>query len=281
MNKRILVGSLLCAVGLTTIFGFNTGFAFDFFSKSSVDLPLKSVSFYRGGDMQGSTRDMSVEALDNDSAIVCYENAAWHHEAINVKEYIVPISVLEDIKNIFNNNKLVRCENAPKSKYMVLDGATSSYYFHFEKRTIRFSSTQELPDGSYEALREISKCVSNACEKGQRLPGLVLRKDENGNMPTKNAVIKGKVGIKVVGYKNKNLNISIGNGLEQEQVVALQSKIVEINKPENIVAERITDETIKVSKLYNENHFWKLDKRLPAGKYSLKLGDYTTEFEIE
>lgn len=280
MNKKVIIGSLLCVAGLASIFGFNTGFAFDFFSKSTVDEPLTSVHFSRGGDMQGSTHDMSVKAIDNTSAMVCYEDANWHNEAIVVREYIVPASVLEDVKTIFNNNKLLRCEKAPKSKFVVLDAATSSYYFDFGKRTIRFNSDQELPDGSNQALRAISKCVRDACQKGQRLPGLVLEKDKDGNMPLRTAVVKGQVAIKVVGYQNNCLKISIGNGTDEDKNVALKAKLVNLNNPEIIVANDLTDETIEVSKKYNYDYSWKLPNRLEAGKYGLSLGEYKTEFEI-
>ena len=281
MNKKVLIGSLLCTVGFSSIFGFSTGFAFDFFGSSSVDLPLKDVSFTSGGDMQGSFHGMSVRDMENGSALVCYEDASWHHEAISVKEYIVPVSLLDDIKTVFNNNKLVRCEKAPKSKYQILDGATRSYSFYFEKRPINFSSTQELPKECNAALREISKCVASACEKGQRLPGLVLEKDAIGNMPLRTAAVKGALAIKAVGYKNKILTVSIGNGTEEEKAVALQAKIFEVNKPENIVAEQITDQITKVPAHYDDDYRWELDKRLEAGKYCLTLGGYSTEFEIK
>lgn len=280
MNKKVIIGSLLCIAGFNAIFGLNTGLAFDFFSKSTVDEPLTSVSFVSGGDMQGSTHDMSVKAIDNTSAMVCFEDANWHNEAIVVQEYIVPASVLEDVKTIFNDNKLLRCEKAPKSKFMVLDAATSSYYFNFGKRTIRFYSYQELPDGSNQALREISKCVRAACEKGQRLPGLVLEKNKDGNMPLRTAVVKGQVAIKVVGYRNNYLQISIGNGTDEDKTVALKAKLVNLNAPENIVANDLTDETLQVSGHYNYDYSWKLPNRLEAGKYGLSLGAYNTEFEI-
>lgn len=281
MNKKIFISSLLFAIGFTSLFGFSTGLAFDFLSKFSVDLPLQSVSFSRGGDMQGSTHGMSIEKFDSNSALVCYKDANWHHEVIQVKEYLVPVYVLEDIKTIFNNNKLVLCEKAPKSKYQVLDGATTGYSFTFTGRRISFSTNQELPVESYDALREISKYVADACAKGQRLPGLVFEKDQEGYMPRINPIEKGKVIIKVVGYRKNVLNIAIGNGTEEEKLISLQSKITEIARPEHVVAERLTDDTYKLSQNYTYNYSWELEKRLETGKYCLTLGDYTTEFEIQ
>ncbi len=280
MKKKILIGALLCAAGLSSIFGINTGFAFDLFGSSTVDAPLRSVSFTRGGDMPGSFHAMSVKAIDDKTAQVYYADAQWHFEAKEEKEYIVPASVLEDIKTIFNNNKLARCEKAPRSKMFALDAATSSYSFDFEGKQIHFSSTQELSRDSYMALREISKCVTAACEKGERLPGLVLERDAEGYLPRHSVIDKGAITIRVVGYRNNALSISIGNGLETEQTIPLQLKLVPTERPDTVLAEK-SDKTMTLSPRYNEDYLWKLDSRLPAGKYALTLGDYITEFEIK
>lgn len=338
MKKRFIIGSLLGALGLS-IFGFNTGFAFSLFGDNKVEEPLKRVAFTSGGDMQGSTHDMSVKLLkprelkalisgveaptpstgaaanatpgesanptagapteEERRVLVSFEDAAWHHHCIAVREYLVPVSLLEDIKTIFNDNKLARCEKASNSHLMVLDAATSSYSFDFEKRKISFSSTQDLPKGTYPALREIRQCVEKACAKGQRLPGLVLVPDKDGEAPLRNAVVKGQVGIKVVGYQGRTLSISIGNGLEQEQKVSLEAKLFlkdsgtsvsemqnakgEATKPVKfqLVAEDLTTESTELSQYYNYDYYWTLDKRLAAGQYSLMLGGYTTEFEIK
>lgn len=278
MNKRVII---TCAIGLVTMFGVGTGFAFDFFGSSSVNLPLQEVQFTRGGDMQGSYHGMSVKLADNNSAWVCYEDANWHNEAIAVKEYIVPASVLEDVKTIFNKNKLARCEKAPQSKFQVLDGATSSYRFYFDKKRVYFSSTQNISRESYNALREISKCVATACEKGQRLPGLVLAKDKDGSGPLRRAWVKGEMVVRVVGYKNKRLTISVGNDLEEAKEIVIKSRLTAFNKPDSIVAEKLSYRSVTVDKHDNYEYTWELDKRLEIGKYSLNFGGYTTEFEIK
>lgn len=278
MNKRVIIVS---ALGLVTMFGVGTGFAFDFFGKSSIDLPLQEVSFTSGGDMLGSYHGMSVRLTDKNSALVCYEDASWHNEAIGVKEYIVPASVLEDVKTIFNDNKLARCEKAGKSKFLALDAATNSYHFYFDKKSVYFSSTQNLSRENYNALREIKKCVSAACEKGQRLPGLVLEKDKDGNLPLRRPIVKDEFIVRVVGYKNKRLTISVGNDLEEAKKVVFKSKITELNKPETIVVEKISDQSVTVDKHDNYEYTWELDKRLEAGKYSLDFDGYTTDFEIK
>lgn len=281
MKKKIVIGALLCAAGLSSVFGLGTGFAFDLFGKSTIESPLLSVTFTRGGDMQGSYHGMSVRAVDDKTAQVYYADAQWHFEINEEKEYLVAASVLEDIKTIFNENKLARCEKAPRSRMMVLDAATSSYSFHFKEKPIHFSSTQELSRDSYNALREIDKCVAAACEKGQRLPGLVLQRDADGCLPHRNAVVKGTMAIKVVGYRNKTLSISIGNGLETEKEISLQSKLTRLDSPDTIVAEKKDGKNLKIYPLYSEDYQWKLDDYLPAGQYALTVGDCTTEFEIK
>lgn len=278
MNKKVILGGLLCVVGLSSMFGFNIS---SVFGMSSVSEPLQNVYFTSGGDMQGSYHGLTVKNIDNSSALVFYEDAEWHNEAIAVKEYIVPAAVLEDIKTIFNKNKLARCEKASKSKFMVLDAATSSYRFEFANTRIHFSSTQNLSKENYAALKEIRKCVAAACQKGQLLPGLVLEKNAEGYRPTRYAHVKGQMAIKVVGYKEKTLTIALGNSSAEEKTISLNAKITELNNPNKIVAQNISDKTKEVSANYNDDFNWKLDKRLEAGSYHLDLGGYTTEFTIK
>ena len=276
MNKKIVIGGLLCLVGLGSVFGF----ALDLFG-STVDAPLKKISFTRGGDMQGSYHGLTVSALDDKNALVCYEDANWHNEAIRVKEYIVPKSLLTDIKTIFNENKLAKCAKAPKSQFMALDAATSSYNFYFEEKDIRFNSNQTLSSSTYAALKKISACVADSCQKGERLPGLVLEPNAEGNMPIKYVKVPNKLAIKVVGYKNKSIYIAIGNDTKEKKEISLSSKLIDSANPSVIVAEHITDETNTLYELSNDDYIWKLDKGLTPGKYSLILGGYTTEFEIK
>lgn len=280
MNKKAIIGGLLCAVGLMGIFGFSTGSAFDFFGGSKIDLPLQSIYFSRGGDMQGSHHVLSVRGIDDKAALVCYEDAKWHNVVIQVQEYLVPQKVLEDIKTIFNANNLAKCAKAPQSKMFALDAATKSYSFEFEKKRISFSSNQELTRENYDALRQISACVSEACKNGERIPALYFEKNAEGNMPLRNAVQKGKFTIRVVCYRNNTLEIAISNALDEAKELSLQAKIIELGKPELVVAERLTDEKDKISQHENTNNYWKLAKPLEAGKYRLSLGEYHTEFEI-
>lgn len=280
MNKKILLGVLLCAAGLSSLFDYSIGSAFSLFGSSTVQQPLKSFSFHSGGDMQGSFHAITVKAVDDKSAHVCLEDSRWHFEVQEVKEYIVPVSLLEDIKTIFNDNKLARCERAPRSKLQVLDGATSSYSFHFQEKHIGFSSTQELSREDYLALREIRRRVTDACQQGERLPGLVLTRDAEGNLPTWSAVEPGKVAIKITGYREKILSVSIGNGMETEQTFSLQGRITLLDDPDRIISQKDTDKNVTLPPRYNDDYRWELDDRLPPGKYLLTMGGCTAEFEI-
>lgn len=273
MNKGILIGVMLGVAGFTFLFNSCIGFA--------IDSPLKSIYFSSGGDMRGSMHILSVKAVDSTNALVCYEDASWHNEAVSVKEYLVPVSVLDDIKTIFNNNKLYRCENAPKSPFVILDGATHSYYFYFDKKSVRFSSTQNLSEADRTAIREIEKCTADACQKGKRLPGLVLEKDAEGNLPRRRVSTEGKTTIKVTGYKNQILTVCIGNGQNKDVTLSLNSKITLADNPDVIIFERNSKEKYKAAKNYNDEYELELNKRLEPGKYCLTLGGYSDVFEIK
>ncbi len=276
---KFVVSTLLCTAGFISAIGWGMEPVFAFLGNSTVQEPLTSVSFSRGGDMLGSHHAMSVKAK-GDKAWVCYENAAWHNQVPEIEEYLVPVALLGDIKTIFNEQKLAKCEKAPKSKIFVCDGATSSYRFCFSKRCIHFSTTQELPDGAYAALQNISTCVADACQKGERLPGLALEKDAQGELPTKNVLEKGKVTVKVTGYKGQQLYFAVGNDTEQEQTIPREAKITELSNPTAVVAERSEKESIKLDRHTTHHDTWKLEKRLEAGTYRLDLGSYTTCFVI-
>jgi len=272
MNKK----TLLCVAGITAIFGT----AFSFFSGSTIDSPLKRVSFTSGGDMQGSYHGMTIKEIDDKSAMVCVEDAKWHNQIPQVNEYIVPKTVLEDIQKIFNENKLASCEKKPKSPVVALDAATSGYNFYFKDKDISFKSTQMLSKDNYDALKKISLCVAEACKKGERLPGLFLEKDAKGELPIEQAAENGNIGIRVIGYKGKLLTVLVQNATDAEKVVSINSKLIDLAKPDLILAEKNENKTVKLIKYSRYEHNWKLDKRLDAGKYCLTLGDYKTEFEI-
>ena len=279
LDKRALLSVVLCTLGWIGVLGLTTGFTFNSF-KSTVNEPLKSVVFYTGGDMQGSTKRMSVKALDNDTALVCYESAAWHNEALSVKEYLVSATVLDEIRSIFNKNKMLRYEKAPKASFFAHDAGSSGYIFTFEKQRVAFSSNQVLPESAGQALKSIRSCVEAACAQGQRLPGLVLGKNEQGEMPMRNVMIKGKIGVTVVGYNDRCLTVSLGNGLEEEASLALDTKLTKLEQPEITIYEYKTDETIKIPKLSDMEHNINLPQRLEAGSYTLSIGGYSTEFII-
>ena len=279
LDKRALLSVVLCTLGWIGVLGLTTGFTFNSF-KSTVNEPLKSVVFYTGGDMQGSTKRMSVRALDNDTALVCYESAAWHNEALSVKEYLVSATVLDEIKSIFNKNKMLRYEKAPKAPFFAHDAGSSGYIFTFEKQRVAFSSNQVLPESAGQALKSIRSCVEAACAQGQRLPGLVLGKNEQGEMLMRNVMIKGKIGVTVVGYNDRCLTVSLGNGLEKEASLDLATKLTKLEQPEITIYEDKTDETIKIPKLSDMEHNINLPHRLEAGRYALTIGGYSTEFVI-
>lgn len=117
-----------------------------------------------GGDMIGSFHATRVKKVSEEQAMITIQDQEAHNEERKVTEVLVPVSILSDIEKVFYDKRLKSLEHCPKSKFMVLDAATSSYSFCFVNRPlgITFRSTQMIPKRGYDAIEEISKIISEA-----------------------------------------------------------------------------------------------------------------------
>ena len=109
-QQRFILRVLLCAVGLTSIFGLDKAWAMSWLGGEKIDAPLVKVSFCSGGDMLGSSHGLFVTAVDKEYALITYEDSEWHAQDSVIKEYRVSALVLDDIKAVFNENGMLSRE---------------------------------------------------------------------------------------------------------------------------------------------------------------------------
>ena len=69
-QQRFILRVLLCAVGLTSIFGLDKAWAMSWLGREKIDAPLVKVSFCSGGDMLGSSHGLFVTAVDKEYALL-------------------------------------------------------------------------------------------------------------------------------------------------------------------------------------------------------------------
>ena len=69
-QQRFILRVLLCADGLTSIFGLDKAWAMSWLGREKIDAPLVKVSFCSGGDMLGSSHGLFVTAVDKEYALL-------------------------------------------------------------------------------------------------------------------------------------------------------------------------------------------------------------------
>lgn len=280
MNKsKFFVTTLLYTLGITGIFGFNTAFGMSLFGREEVKEPLNEFEYHCGGGMLGGHKSLMVKRLENGLAIIEDYQQTWHHAIPTVSEYMVSDKILEEIKQIFNEKEMVTWEKRPPSEIQILDGDTSSYYFNFAKRRIRFSDTQSLPDKWWDGPKQMMKQIAQYCEQGEKLPGLVVpprNEDEPINYPK-----NGKVSLSMYYYRNNYLSFYVNNGTDKEQKVNCSYSITQLSPETKEIIRKLEEGVMQLSPNYSNETGFRLRERLGTGRYMLKFGDYSVEFEVK
>lgn len=236
--------------------------------------PLSAYTYSEGGDMQGGHRFIGVKQADG-GAVITFSNAEWHHQDNTVEEYLVPLSVIEDIGRVYDEYKMYRYSSLPKSKFFAADAGTSFYCFTFEdKSTTAFSSNQLIPQKGSEALREIYEIIKTAAEQGERLPGLAKPEGYSGELPD------GVCELRVYEYSRGVLKYRLANGTDENITPQSGVTLTRADAPE---ASLYADSEIPLDTPAHECSEGSITpaERLTAGSYVLTAGEYTAQFVIE
>jgi len=105
-QQRFILRVLLCAVGLTSIFGLDKAWAMSWLGGEKIDAPLVKVSFCSGGDMLGSSHGLFVTAVDKEYALITYEDAEHHAPAYCKKGELLPGLITNPVSPAEMNNPL-------------------------------------------------------------------------------------------------------------------------------------------------------------------------------
>lgn len=146
-------------------------------SDSGRGAALTAFSYSSAGDMLGSYDGVSVcleEADGEETVVIRIEEAASHTEEIQTTLYAADHALLEEIRQIFEENGMKRWEKCRESDIIAYDAATQHYCFSFDGvDAVQFSSTQELPTEARDALRAIFDAIERYETEENRLPEAV------------------------------------------------------------------------------------------------------------
>lgn len=280
MKKKIplIISLILLAVAIIVLvmFGFNK---FGKGNSDSYQLVKYQTSF--GGDMIGSFSQLSIEKLDDETAIIRSCKAEWYSQDPTVGEYIVPISVLEEVNEVFRDSNLKRCKKLPDSKVFALDAGSTSYSFNFEdKDTISFDTNKIVPKKAYDAIRQIDDIIAKAMLDEYKLPALVIVPvDEEESY---NRLVDGACSIEVFEYYENYLHYRVLNGFDNEIELEDSIAIYKLDGDNKVeIYSQSSDYPTTVSEQYQYDSTILLENRLEAGKYQLVIADYQCEFEIK
>lgn len=237
---------------------------------------LTAYSFSSGGGMQGGNMFVGIKQADG-GAVITFSSAEWHHEDSTVEEYLVPLSVVEDIERVYDEKKMYRYPSLPKSKFLALDAGSSYYSFTFEDNSnTAFSSNQQIPPKGSDGLREIYEIIKNAAAQGERLPGLAKPEVYSGELTD------GVCELRVYEYSRGVLKYCLANGTDENITPQGGVTLTRADAPEApLYADSECPLDLETYPQSCSEGSITPAERLSAGSYVLTAGEYTAQFVIE
>lgn len=131
---------------------------------------LSEYSYSVGGGMEGGGSRITVKAYDETRAVVSRESQEWHGAKPVVDEYLVDISILDDIEAVFDKYDMKKWHQKTFTDMFVSDGESYSYSFRFEGRNSVYFSSQIYPPEYSEKLAEFSEIIKKYEENREKIP---------------------------------------------------------------------------------------------------------------
>lgn len=241
--------------------------------------PLRCFEYYSSGGITGGYNFIIVDSHDENSAIITTTNAGRYFEGPRVSEYLASIDILKDIEIIFRKYNIQNWDNKKFTNMFIADGVSHDYSFIFGEGHTKVSfSSQSYPQRYLEKLNQIHEVIKKYIDPDKLLPGLVLEKHGEemleGQKPTEDTVR-----FKVCGYYNDCLFFRVLNNLKEDITLSDEIKLYRQGGDTPILeVTTYCKEQVSPRNRYEKNI--KVNERLAAGKYLLKMGEYETEFEI-
>jgi len=234
-------------------------------------------------DMNGGHKLCVVAGYDDEYALITFSEAEWHNQDSVISEYLVPITILDEISSIYDEAKMYRFPDL-KPKYEILDGGSLSYSFSFDDpMVVSFSGEVDFPEAGNKGLKKISDIIRQEVSSTEVLPGLVINSYSEEEMDYDPDYKEGEVNLRVYEYSRGYLNFRLTNGLDTDIEIKNIVTVYKLNgddKEEIYHKEKSYNRECSPSGEDNESVNLK-NIRLEPGKYLLTFDTYETEFEIK
>lgn len=241
---------------------------------------LESYAYGSGGDMLGSSYSESVLEYNEDSALITIMQSKWHGDDGTVKEYLVDKEILDELKTVFIKYHMKNWDNKKFTNMFIADGASRSYRFIFETKSVSFSS-QYYPEKYASKLAELDAILDKYLKKATPLPGLLIHDtitEDGQTLPYD--LNNGEIVLSVYSYYQKYLYYRLANGTDEKKKMESVIRLYKDDKSTPIYEKSSEFKTLVYAHCPNED-FIELEERLAPGKYRLEVFGYTTEFEIQ
>ena len=119
---------------------------------------LNEYCFSTGGGMTGGYHVERVKR-NGENAVISIEEASFHNEAPVKSEYPADVSILDEIEAVVRKYRMNFWHRKKFTNMFVADGASKSYSFEFDKKSISFSS-QIYPPRYRKKLKELNEIVN-------------------------------------------------------------------------------------------------------------------------
>jgi len=118
---------------------------------------LNEYQYSTGGGMTGAFYREKIKR-DGDKAVINIQKAEFHNEEPVKNEYIVDLSVLDEIEAVVRKYRMNFWHRKKFTNMFVSDGESESFSFGFDKNSVSFSS-QIYPERYGIKLRELKAIV--------------------------------------------------------------------------------------------------------------------------
>lgn len=276
-NAKIVftvVVSILIIVGMLAVMSLFGKFA------GIKEEKLESYAYGSGGGMLGGSYSESVLDYNEDSALITIMQSKWHGDDGTVKEYLVDKEILDELKTVFIKYHMKNWDNKKFTNMFIADGASRSYRFIFEIKSVSFSS-QYYPEKYASKLAELDAILDKYLKKATPLPGLLIHDtimEDGQTLPYD--LNNGEIVLSVYSYYQKYLYYRLANGTDEKKKMESVIRLYKDDKSTPIYEKSSEFKTLVYAHCPNED-FIELEERLAPGKYRLEVFGYTTEFEIQ
>ncbi|MCF0150262.1 MAG: hypothetical protein HUJ80_02515 [Firmicutes bacterium] len=252
------------------------------------DKTMFSYTHSFGGGMSGGGRSFELHYDCEDRLILTASSKSWYGQIPSVREYLVADDTLSRLEEVARKYHMERWNNKEFTNQFIADGASESYHFAFKKdrkkrggyESFGFSS-QYYPDRYANKLAQLDAIVSDAVEKGELLPGLLLPAEEEEDAFAGPVIPAGEVSILVTEYSQDTLHFRMLNGTESELTVQAACAVYDAATGDLVCDNSDSySSPLSCSPQRYEDAATTLSVRLGAGIYRLTVGEYNGTFEI-